>query len=280
MSSQLGPFIERHFETILANYLQLVRATVHRYQYAEPPLFEHNTRRLISCLARTLDSPHDPEVMAFLDDFSRQRVGSGMQMGEILEAMFLYDDVILPLIIDEFEASDERTELILDLQRSVQVMGLRFAETFVALQMAIFEQQRLAVLELSTPVLRIWEGIVTLPLIGTIDSYRAKRIMEELLRVVSEEQADIVLIDITGVPVVDTNVADHLIRTIKAVELLGAECLVVGIGPELAQTVVALGVDLSNVSPPADMGDGLTEAFRRRGLAVVPRSAAAAAGLV
>ena len=112
---------------------------------------------------------------------------------------------------------------------------------------------------------------------GAIDSRRASQVMESALEKIVEYQADVMILDITGVPVVDTNVADHLIRTIKAVELLGTQCLVVGIGPELAQTVVSLGVDLSLISPCADMRQGLTQAFLRLGLDVVPKSAIAAA---
>ncbi len=277
MATTFEAFIRDNFEAILDGYLALVRGEVDRYHRAEPQGFVENTRRLIFLFPKALESPRDPEIMAFIEQLCRQRLPMGFQMGEVLEAMFLYDDVMLPIILAGTGSAEEKLQLILAVQRALEVIALRFCETFVAMQMALFEKQRLAVLELSTPVIKVWDGILALPLIGTLDSYRAKQVMEELLREVSTEQADIVLIDITGVPVVDTNVADHLIRTIKAVELLGTQCLVVGIGPELAQTVVSLGVDLSLISPCADMRQGLTQAFLRLGLDVVPKAAVAAA---
>ncbi|MBI5830893.1 MAG: STAS domain-containing protein [Armatimonadetes bacterium] len=278
MATTFEGFIRDNFEAILEGYLALVRDEVDRYHRAEPQGFVENTRRLIYLFPKALAAPRDPEVMAFIEQLCRQRLPMGFQLGEVLEAMFLYDDVMLPIIQAGAGSADDKIALMLDAQRALEVVALRFCETFVSMQMTLFEKQRLAVLELSTPVIKVWDGILALPLIGTLDSYRAKQVMEELLREVSREQADIVLIDITGVPVVDTNVADHLIRTIKAVELLGTQCLVVGIGPELAQTVVSLGVDLSLISPCADMRQGLTQAFLRLGLDVVPRAAAPGAG--
>jgi rsbT co-antagonist protein RsbR len=270
--ASLTQFIGEHFTTILEDYLQAVRSHVDRYGRSEPQTFVENTRRLIHLLPRALAEPHSAEVAEFVQTLCRQRLPMGFQLGDVLEAMFLYNDVILPLL-KVVPDPEERLALALDVQNAVEAVAQRFAEAFVEMQMRVMEAQRQAVLELSTPVIKVWDGILALPLIGTIDSYRAKQIMEELLREVAAEQAGIVLIDITGVPVVDTNVADHLIRTIKAAELLGTQCLLVGIGPELAQTIVSLGVDLSRITSCADMRHGLTVGFDRLGLDVVPKSA-------
>jgi rsbT co-antagonist protein RsbR len=268
----LATFIEEHAASILEDYLFLVRNNVDRYGHNEPPTFVENTRRLIHLMPRALADPHAKEVVEFVDLLCRQRLPMGFQLGDVLEAMFLYNDVITPLVVNAGLSINEQAQLQVDAQNAIEAIALRFAEAFVEMQMRVLDAQRQAVLELSTPVIKVWDGILTLPLIGTIDSYRAKQIMEELLREVAIEQAGIVLIDITGVPVVDTNVADHLIRTIKAAELLGTECLLVGIGPELAQTIVSLGVDLSRITSCADMRQGLTVGFERLGLAVVPKA--------
>lgn len=132
------------------------------------------------------------------------------------------------------------------------------------------EQQR-AILELSTPVVKMWEGIITLPLIGMIDSARAKQIMESLLQAIVETQAAIAIIDITGVPLVDTEVADRLVKTIKAAALLGTRCMMVGIKPDIAQSMVHLGVDLAGVETFATLQPGLEAAFHALGLKVVRR---------
>ncbi len=124
------------------------------------------------------------------------------------------------------------------------------------------KEQQMAILELSTPVIELWEGIIILPLIGMIDSNRARQIMESLLEAIIKTQADIAIIDITGVPLVDTEVADRLIRTIKAAGLLGTKCIMVGIKPEIAQSMVHLGVDLSGVATFSTLQTGIKAAFK------------------
>ncbi|MBF0525936.1 MAG: PAS domain S-box protein [Deltaproteobacteria bacterium] len=130
------------------------------------------------------------------------------------------------------------------------------------------EHQR-AILELSTPVVKLWDGIITLPLIGVIDSNRAKQIMENLLEAIVRTQASIAVIDITGVPMVDTEVADRLIRTIKAAGLLGTRCILVGTKPDIAQSIVNLGIDLTGVETFSSLQVGLEAAFKQVGLRVV-----------
>lgn len=131
--------------------------------------------------------------------------------------------------------------------------------------------QQKSILELSTPVIEIWKGIISLPLIGIIDSSRAKQIMESLLTAIVKTQASIAIIDITGVPLVDTEVADRLIKTIKAAALLGTKGIMVGIKPDIAQSMVHLGVDLTGIETFATLQAGLEAAFRATGLKVVPR---------
>lgn len=128
--------------------------------------------------------------------------------------------------------------------------------------------QQKSIMELSTPVVRIWDEIIALPLIGIIDSSRAKQIMEGLLQAIVETQAAIAIIDITGVPMVDTEVADRLLRTIKAAGLLGTKCIMVGIKPDIAQSLVHLGVDLEEIETYSSLQRGLAAAFRQIGLEV------------
>ncbi|NTW01619.1 MAG: STAS domain-containing protein [Oscillochloris sp.] len=136
------------------------------------------------------------------------------------------------------------------------------AQAEIASQQAMIES-------LSTPVVQVWEGILTMPLVGPIDSRRANQITEGLLTMIAERQAECVIIDITGVPLVDTQVAQHIIRTAHASKLLGCEVALVGIGVEMAQTLVQLGVDLHLLNTMANLQAGIAWAFRQRGMHVV-----------
>ncbi|RMH70038.1 MAG: STAS domain-containing protein [Gemmatimonadetes bacterium] len=142
-------------------------------------------------------------------------------------------------------------------------------ETQLTEQIKYIEEQQALMLELSTPVIQIWEGVLTLPLIGTIDSRRADQVMENILQSIVDHKAQIVILDITGVPLVDTEVANHMIKTVEAVRLLGAECIIVGISPQIAQTIVQIGIDLTGVITRSTLQRGLLEAFEHLGFKVV-----------
>jgi rsbT co-antagonist protein RsbR len=131
----------------------------------------------------------------------------------------------------------------------------------------VFRQQR-EISELSTPVVRLWEGVLALPIIGTLDSQRTQVVMENLLQSIVDEGASIAIIDITGVPTVDTLTAQHLLKTVAAARLMGADCIISGIRPQIAQTIVHLGVDLDVVSK-ATLADAFSIALRRTGRAVI-----------
>jgi rsbT co-antagonist protein RsbR len=120
-------------------------------------------------------------------------------------------------------------------------------------------------LELSTPVIRLWEGIIAVPLVGTLDSARTQLVMEKPLETLVATGAEHAVLDITGVPTVDTEVAQHLLKTVSAVRLLGAECIISGIRPQVAQTIVALGIEFGDIATKATLADALAHALRRTG---------------
>jgi rsbT co-antagonist protein RsbR len=144
-------------------------------------------------------------------------------------------------------------------------------EASAAAQAETIEEQRLTIIELQTPVIQVWEGILALPLVGSLDTARAQEMTEALLERIVQTGSEIVLLDITGVPVVDTSVAKHLLETVAAARLLGADVLIVGLTTRIAMTLVHLGLDLGGVTTRATMAKGLELAFRRLGLQVVPR---------
>jgi rsbT co-antagonist protein RsbR len=141
----------------------------------------------------------------------------------------------------------------------------------IAGQAALIAQQRMTISELETPVIQMWDGILALPLVGSLDTARTQEMNEALLQRIVETGSEIVILDITGVPVVDTAVARHLLETVAAARLLGAEVLIVGLAPRIALTLVHLGLDLAGVTTRTTMAKGLQLAFARLGLAVVPR---------
>jgi rsbT co-antagonist protein RsbR len=152
--------------------------------------------------------------------------------------------------------------------RLLDGLGLHTMEVYQASREAVIGRQSQEISELSTPVVQLWRGILALPLIGTLDSARTSVVMETLLQAIVEQQAEIAIIDITGVPTVDTMVAQHLIKTIAAARLMGADCIVSGIRPQIAQTMVHLGVEL-NVISKATLADAFALALRRTGRQVV-----------
>ncbi|MCJ2008061.1 STAS domain-containing protein [Methylobacterium sp. E-041] len=156
--------------------------------------------------------------------------------------------------------------------RVLDRLGLHTMEVFLASREEVIGRQGQEIAELSTPVVRLWDGILALPLIGTLDSARTGVVMENLLQAIVDEEAEIAIIDITGVPTVDTLVAQHLLKTVAAARLMGADCIVSGIRPQIAQTMVHLGVEL-NVVSKATLADAFAVALRRTGRKVVRQQA-------
>ena len=148
-------------------------------------------------------------------------------------------------------------------------LGLYTIEAYQKAREAVISRQQQELLELSTPVVRLWDGILALPLIGTLDSERTQVVMENLLQSIVETGSNIAIIDITGVPLVDTLVAQHLLKTVAAARLIGADCIISGIRPQIAQTIVHLGVDLAGVISKATLADAFAIALQRTNQKVV-----------
>src|SRR5215813_1206734 len=155
-----------------------------------------------------------------------------------------------------------RTTLLLD------KLGLFTTEIFQKSREEIIARQQSELLELSTPVVSLWEGVLAVPLIGTLDSERTQVVMENLLERIVQTGAGIAIIDITGVPTVDTLVAQHLLKTVSAARLMGAECIISGIRPQIAQTIVHLGVNLTDVITKSSLADAFAVALRRAKLVI------------
>ena len=145
-------------------------------------------------------------------------------------------------------------------------LGLYTVKSFQKTREEVIGRQQQELLELSTPVVKLWDGILALPMIGTLDSARTQVVMESLLQKIVETESQIAIIDITGVPTVDTLVAQHLLKTVTALRLMGADCIISGVRPQIAQTIVHLGVDLQGVTTKANLADALALALKRTGV--------------
>lgn len=150
-------------------------------------------------------------------------------------------------------------------------LSLFTIETYTRAREEIISSQADQLMELSTPVVKLWDGVIAVPLVGTLDSARTQVVMEKLLQALVDTGSEQAIIDITGVPAVDTQVAQHLLKTIVAARLMGAECTVSGIRPQIAQTIVALGIEFGDIVTKASLADALKLALRKSGVDLVAR---------
>jgi rsbT co-antagonist protein RsbR len=209
------------------------------------------------------------EVRGFLADVSTQRARQGFTPVETAMFVFSLKEPLFARLRTELAADPASlTELTWTISTLFDAMGLYTTEVFQSSREQVIVRQQQELLELSTPVVQLWDGILALPLIGTLDSARTQVVMESLLQKIVETGAAIAVIDITGVPTVDTLVAQHLLKTVAAARLMGADCIISGIRPQIAQTIVHLGVNLQNVITKATLADAFVVALNRTGKSV------------
>lgn len=194
------------------------------------------------------------QLRGILADVSAARARLGFSPRETAIGVFALKEGLYPLAATGVD--------ITMMLRLVDQLGLLTFETFASAREAIIAEQAEQLLELSTPVVKLWKGIVAVPLVGTLDSARAQVVMEKLLNTLVETGSEHAIIDITGVPAVDTQVAQHLLKTVVAARLMGAECTISGIRPQIAQTIVALGIEFGDIRTRATLADALVDALR------------------
>ncbi|MFE6177125.1 STAS domain-containing protein [Streptomyces sp. NPDC056464] len=209
---------------------------------------------------------------------AQSRARAGATAGQISAEMDALRPPVTDLLLDELAEApaEHRRECATALTVLMGTLRLVMLESTTTAGQELINRQRLELLEIATPVIKMWEGIVAVPLIGTLDSARSQVVMETLLDAVVEQHARIAILDITGVPTVDSLVAQHLMKTVAAARLMGAECIVSGIRPAIAQTIVHLGIDLSSVLTRASLADALAYALQQQGAHIVLNPASAA----
>jgi len=224
-----------------------------------------------------LSQPAWERTRATLRSISLSRARAGWTPSETVQFVFsLKQPLFASLQSQNGAPAAANSAETLELDHLIDRLGLFTADIYQQGREEVILRQQQELLELSTPVVKLWDGILALPLIGTLDSERTQVVMETLLQALVETGSTIAIIDITGVPTVDTRVAQHLIQTVSAARLMGADCLISGIRPQIAQTIVHLGVTLPDVVTKATLADAFVVALDRLGRQVVAKGQATA----
>lgn len=217
-------------------------------------------------------------VREILESICRARLDLGSSPSEVATFIFSFKQPLFARLRTHYSDDAQR---LADETWSATVLldklGLYTTEIYQKNRNELIARQQQDMLELSTPVVALWEGILALPLIGTLDSARTQIVMQNLLQAIVDTGSEIAIIDITGVPTVDTLVAQHLLKTVAAARLMGADCIISGIRPQIAQTIIHLGVDLANVTTKASLAGAFATALRRSGMSIVARKTVSAA---
>jgi rsbT co-antagonist protein RsbR len=234
------------------------------------------SRRFLSAvrdsLGRGEPDPQGPAwkpVRDFLQELSTARAQHGFSASETATFILSMKQALFARLCTRYASQPElNTAAMLQGTTLLDRLGLMTTEMYQRGREQVIVRQQQELLELSTPVVTLWEGVLALPIIGTLDSARTQVVMENLLQRIVDSGASIAIIDITGVPTVDTLTAQHLLKTVAAARLMGADCIISGIRPQIAQTIVHLGVDLGNVVTKATLADAFAIALQRLGLTI------------
>jgi rsbT co-antagonist protein RsbR len=275
--SRIPAILDKYESELLADWLAEQQANLRQRGLLKEADLRGQCSRFLDLLKRAtqrgnvsdINAPEWQEVRDMLADISRSRGQQGFTPSETASFVFSFKKPFFERLRRECggdaAALAEETWLSNEL---LDRLGLFTTEVYQQGREDILARQQQDMLELSTPVVKLWEGILALPLIGTLDSARTQTVMESLLQKIVQTGAELAILDITGVPTVDTLVAQHLIRTVTAARLMGAECIISGIRPQIAQTIVHLGVDLAGIATKATLADAFALALRKAGLTV------------
>jgi rsbT co-antagonist protein RsbR len=263
---RIAEFLRANQDKVLERWYEIASAaTGDRVSAAE---LRREQRELLELIVRAItgqDNSASGELRAVLAELSRGRARLGFSPAETALAVFSLKDAVYTMVA----ASAELVPEFLAFSRTIDDLGLHTFDTYATAREQVIRDQAESMLELSTPVVRLWDGIIAVPLVGTLDSARTQLVMEKMLDALVATGAEHAVIDITGVPTVDTEVAQHLLKTVVAARLMGAECIITGIRPQIAHTIVSLGIEFGDVPTKQSLADGLAHALTRSGLKVV-----------
>jgi len=273
----LPELLKKHEADLLKEWIKDQMAVVSRHGVIKESELRDQTAQFLRLMQETIQktdledfsAPGWDPMKDMLGGISRSRALQGFSPSETATFVMSLKRPLFERLKQEFgndaksiyNESWVATELL-------EKLALFTTEVYQKAREEVINRQQQDLLELSTPVVKLWEGILVLPMIGTLDSARTQVVMESLLQRIVETGSDVAIIDITGVPTVDTLVAQHLLKTVTAARLMGADCIISGIRPQIAQTIVHLGVALGDVSTKANISDAFAIALRRRNLTI------------
>jgi rsbT co-antagonist protein RsbR len=278
-STGLAELLKKDEADVLGKWVQQQLPSHRRDLMSEGDLREQS-RSFLRALATALErdpagdvqAPGWSDVRDAVGEVSRSRARLGFTPSETAMFVFSLKQALFELLRRSDVQGDELADTMWTATSMMDRLGLMTVEEYQRGREEVIRRQQQELLELSTPVVRLWDNVLAVPLIGTLDSARTQVVMETLLDQIVKTGSSIAIIDITGVPTVDTLVAQHLLKTVAAARLMGAECIISGIRPQIAQTIVHLGVELGDVTTKATMADAFAVALQRTGLSMSRKS--------
>ena len=279
--NELADIIAQNEDQIRTEWLRDMSKSQQRADLMSKTELEEQSRALLNAVVAGVRTSGPTNIAGngwnvareLLHEISASRARQGFSPTEV--AAFVLS-LKLPLFgairREQSKDQDKLFDTIWSATELLDRLALITTEAFMAAREELITRQQQELLELSTPVVKLWDGILALPIIGTLDSARTQVVMENLLQTIVATNSKYAIIDITGVPTVDTLVAQHLLKTITAARLMGAECIISGVRPQIAQTIVHLGINLEDVMTKAKLSDALALALQRSGRTVVARN--------
>jgi rsbT co-antagonist protein RsbR len=281
--SQLAEIINKNEIRIREEWVRDMSKTVQRSDLITKAELDEQCRALLSGIAAGVKTsgPIDTsssgwrETRELLQEISASRARQGFSPVEVATFVLSLKRPLFSAVRETVTADQGKMlDTVWAATELLDRLALITTEAYMAAREEVITRQQMELLELSTPVVKLWDGILALPIIGTLDSARTQVVMESLLQTVVSTNSKFAIIDITGVPTVDTLVAQHLLKTITAARLMGAECIISGVRPQIAQTIVHLGINLEDVITKANLADAFALALQRSGRAVKRQTAA------
>jgi rsbT co-antagonist protein RsbR len=275
-TSNLGSIIANHRDVILSGWLRDMIGSTRRGDIMKESELHSQCQQFLSLLAQATaqstntQAPVYEPLREMLADISRTRAIQGFSARETASFIFSIKQPLFTAIRESL--GKDSTAMADEMWLTTEIidgLGLYTTEAYLKTREETIRRQQEEMLELSTPVVKLWEGILALPLIGTLDSARTQVVMESLLEAIVQTNSKIAIIDITGVPTVDTVVAQHLLKTVTAARLMGADCIISGVRPQIAQTIVHLGINLLDITTKATLSDAFSLAIQRSGFRFV-----------
>jgi rsbT co-antagonist protein RsbR len=270
--------LQKHEEQILTEWLQEAGLASSRTTDAARRAMRGEAEEILAGVRQALQSGADPESLQgpawsslrhTLETLSRSRAAQGQSAGDTSAFVLAFKRPLFGIIQRDVAGdSGRQMALVWTVSSLVDRMAQGTVTTYQQTREDLIKRQQQDLLELSTPVIKLFEGVLAVPMIGTLDSARTQVVMETLLQRIVETGSTLAIIDITGVPTVDTLVAQHLLKTVSAIRLMGAECIISGIRPQIAQTIVHLGIDLQGIASKASLADALQLAMKQQGFTI------------